>query len=465
MNETRREYLKRINLVLDFIENNLDTDLSLEYLSKKAHYSSYHFHRIFLTVVGENLNEFINRKRIERIASILLVDSKTPLKNLVYQYGFNSDSSFSRAFKKYYGVTPTQFKLRGKEILSKIGIVSFSFQKYICSIENINQWIKMNAQITIKELSELKLASISHIGEFDKASDMFKRLMEWGHQKKVLDTLNFKAITIYHDNPNVTLSSKLRFSTCVTISKNINAEGEIRQRNLNKGIYAVGNFKIKVEEISKAWKNMCVWVIEQGYQFRDGDYFEVYHNDHKTHPKQKFIMDICIPIEKTKNIKLGEVNNINLSRYKVQNQGCINDLDYHQLISYMKELRLFFQREYEIIFKLGKVYQGDFKFSYFSLTTEELKKLKLKFVIILNHKKRHFWICLSGQNKSIRKKYWKMFKGSDWGKYHLAESIDDSLSIIDQSIVINPNFDDKKHLTELIEKEALKFINTIKGIL
>jgi len=465
MNETRREYLKRINAVLNFIESNLDTNLSLEFLSKKAHYSAYHFHRVFLTIVNERLNEYVNRKRIERIASILLVSPNPSLKDLAYKYGFNSDNSFSRAFKKYYGISPTKFKSEGKELLSKIGIEPFSSEKYICSIDTIEQWTKMNAQITIKELPELKLACISNIGQFEKAGSMFQKLMEWGHQKRVLDTSNFKAITIYHDNPNTTQNSKVRFSTCVTISKNINTNGEIKQHNLKKGIYIIGQFEIKAEEISKAWKSMCVWVIENGYEFRDGDYFEVYHNDHNTHPEQKFIMDICIPLEKTENIKLGEINNVNLSKNNSQNQECENNLDYHQLINYMKELSLFFQKKYDTIFKFGKVYQGDPNFSYFSLTTDELKKQKLKFVIILNHKELYFSICLSGQNKSIRKKYWKIFKGSDWNKYHLAESIDDSLSIIDQTIVEEPNFNDKGNLTEKIEKESMKFIKELKDIL
>jgi AraC family transcriptional regulator len=465
MNKTRREYLKRINFVLDFIEKNLNTDLSLEYIAEKANYSPYHFHRVFLTVVGEKLNEFINRKRIERIASILLVEPNVILKDLAFKYGFNSDNSFSRAFKKYYGISPTKFKFQGKELLSKIGIEPFSSEKYICSIDNIKQWTKMNAQITIKELPELKLASISTIGNFEKSGDMFQKLMEWGHQKGVLDISNFKAITIYHDNPNVTQTSKVRFSTCVTISKNINTDGEIRQHSLKKGIYSIGHFEIKANEISKAWKSMCVWVIENGYEFRDGDYFEMYHNDHRTHPDQKFIMDICIPLEKTKNIKLGENNNVNLSEKYTSNQECENNLDYHQLISYMKELRLFFQKEYDTIFKLGKIYQGDPNFSYFSLTTEELKKQKLKFVIILNHKELSFSICLSGQNKSIRKKYWNIFKDSDWNKFHLAESIDDSLSIIDQTIVEEPNFNKKRSLTEKIEKESMKFIKELKDIL
>lgn len=465
MSETRREYLKRINFVLDFIEKNLDTDLSLDYLAEKAHYSPYHFHRVFLTVVDERVNEFINRKRIERIASILLVEQNIPLNHLAHTYGFNSHNSFSRAFKKYFGISPTKFKSEGKELLSKIGIAPFSTEKYICSIDNNKQWTKMNAQITIKEISELKLACISHIGAFEKAGSMFQKLMEWGHQKKVLTTSNFKVITIYHDNPNVTQTSKLRFSTCITINKSIDTDGEIRQRTLQKGIYVIGHFEIKAAEISKAWKSMCIWVIENGYEFRDGDYFEMYHNDHTAHPEQKFIIDICIPLKRTDNINIGEINTIDFSNYKESYSQREKKFEYHQLIDYMKEIKAFFHKEYDALFKLGNIYQGDPNYSYFSLTPEELKKLKLKFVIILNHKTLCFSICLSGQNKSIRKKYWNLFSGSDWNKYHLAASINESLSIIDKTLVAAPDFNNKIDLIEQIEKESLNFIHEIKGIL
>ncbi|MBW1295010.1 AraC family transcriptional regulator [Aquimarina litoralis] len=465
MNETRQEYLKRINFVLDFIENNLDTDLSLEYLSKKANYSPFHFHRVFLAVVNERLNEFIIRKRIERIASIILVTPNIQLKDVIYRYGFNSDSSFSRAFKKYYGVSPTKFRSKGKTILSKIGIEPFSSEKYICSIDNNKQWMKMNAQITIKEIPELKLASISHIGEFDEIGNMFQKLMEWGYQKGVLHTSNFKAITLYHDNPNVTETPKVRFSTCVTIKEDLSPEEEIRQITLEKGIYIVGHFEIKAEEISKAWKNMCIWVIENGYEFRDGDFFEMYHNDHTSHPEQKFIVDICIPIEKTENVRLNKVEDIALSDNQSQNKQSAEVLDYHSLIGFMKEMRSFFSKEYETYFKLGNVYQGSPDYSYFSLTTEELKKQKLKFVIVLSHKNLNFSICLSGQNKSIRKKYWRLFKDSDWDKYHLAASIDSSLSIMDHIIIKEPNFNNKKGLIKNIEQETMKFIKELNDIL
>lgn len=465
MNETRREYLKRIHAVLDFIETNLDADLSLKRLSETAHYSTYHFHRVFLTVVGERVNEFVSRKRIERIASILLVNKKIPLKELAFTYGFNSETSFSRTFKKYYGVSPTTFKSEGKTILSKIGIEAFSSKKYICSIDNNKRWIDMNAQIEAKFLPEIQLACISHIGDFKKMGSMFQRLMKWGHEKAVLDMANFKTVTIYHDNPNVTQDSKLRFSAGVTIKENIKADGDIRQLSLKKGMYAVGHFAIKPEEISKAWKSTRIWLIENGYEFRDGEYFEMYHNDHRNHPEQKFILDICIPLVEKKDGNPKKPKQIVSNNTSTINEQPEPSLDYHQLIAYMKELRAYFQKEYETLFKLGNIYQGSPEYSYFSLTTEELKKQKLKFVIILDHTKLNFSICLSGQNKNVRKKYWRIFNGSSWDTYQVAESIDNSLSIIEHVILINPDFKDRKNVTEQIEIESLKFINEITDVL
>jgi len=175
LNRTREEYIKRINYVLDFIEKNLEADLSLESLSQKAYYSPYHFHRVFSTIIGEPLNQYVNRKRIERIASILLTNSTIPIKDLVYTYGFNNESSFSRTFKKHYGISPTKFKSEGKNTFSKIGIEVFTTEKYICSIDNLKKWIEMNAQIVVTELQEIKLAGIMHIGEFEKNPWIKKR--------------------------------------------------------------------------------------------------------------------------------------------------------------------------------------------------------------------------------------------------------------------------------------------------
>ncbi|PSR51946.1 hypothetical protein AHMF7605_28980 [Adhaeribacter arboris] len=57
---------------MNFIEVNLDTDLSLDLISTVAFYSPYHFYRLFKAIIGEPLNASISRKRIEKIASQLM---------------------------------------------------------------------------------------------------------------------------------------------------------------------------------------------------------------------------------------------------------------------------------------------------------------------------------------------------------------------------------------------------------
>lgn len=76
-----------------------------------------------------------------------------------------------------------------------------------------------------------------------------------------------------------------------------------------------------------------------------------------------------------------------------------------------------------------------------------------------------FSICLSGQNKNIRKRYWEIFKESNWDKYHIADSIDNNLLIVDHALVEDADFDNRKRLTEHIAKESLKFITEIRDVL
>jgi len=300
----RIEYIKRINKVMDFVENNLDKELPLEYLSKKAYFSPFHFHRIFSTITGETLNSFINRKRIEKIASLILNGTELSLLELATNYGFNSSSSFSRSFKKFYGISPTEFKEKGKDQYSKIGKVlskngkeEITFESYICSINNVKNWIKMNAQIEVKEMPELKVVAMRHTGDFDKIGMVYERLMRWAGPKGLLSSPDMKTVTIYHDDPKVTEMSKLRQSACITINGDIKTDGEAELLSVKKGKYAVGRFEITVTGFKKAWDSMCVWVAESGYKTRDGDYYELYHNDHMEHPERKFILDICVPVE------------------------------------------------------------------------------------------------------------------------------------------------------------------------
>ncbi len=303
MNATTKEYIGRINKVMDYIERNLDQDLNLSEISRIACYSPFHFHRIFSVISGETINAFITRKRIEKIASQLIAGTETPLAELASKYGFNSASSFTRTFSKFYGMSPSEFRENGLGPFSKISKVAskngkelVTFEQYICSSKTINDWIMKNAQIEVKQMPAIKLVYMKHMGSFDKIGMVYEKLFQWAGPKGILGP-NTKTITVYHDDPKVTEMSKVRQSAGITISNDLKVDGEVGLMNLPEGKFAVGRFEIGVMEFEKAWDSMCVWVADKGYTVRDGDYFELYHNDHTQHPEQKFILDICIPVD------------------------------------------------------------------------------------------------------------------------------------------------------------------------
>ena len=84
----REEYTSRINRVIDYIEKNTDKGLSLESLAKVAIFSPFHFHRIFRAMVGETLNQFIQRIRIEKAAAQLIVNPKKSITEIAFDCGF-----------------------------------------------------------------------------------------------------------------------------------------------------------------------------------------------------------------------------------------------------------------------------------------------------------------------------------------------------------------------------------------
>ncbi|MEM7549675.1 MAG: GyrI-like domain-containing protein [Bacteroidota bacterium] len=296
-------YIERINKVFRFIDDNLDSELNLEQVAEVAHYSPFHFHRIFRIIANEPLNIYINRRRIEKAASILMHRPEVSISELSLQYGFSSNSSFSRVFKKFYGVSPSDFRKHIPDRFSKIGKrdskngqVDQLFEKYICNINNLKNWIDMNAKIEIKEMPGQELAYVSSIGH-TVITEAYQRLMQWATPNNLFDNPSTKMVTVYHDSFKITDPDKIRMSACITLKEPIGVSGEVGLMSLEAGKFIVGNYEIGLSEFEKAWSGLFIWMNEQGYKKADRNPFEIYHNNFNDHPEKKCIVDFCIPIE------------------------------------------------------------------------------------------------------------------------------------------------------------------------
>src|SRR5512137_2314544 len=109
----RAEYALRINRVIDYIEANIEKELSLETLAEVACFSRYHFHRLFGAITGEPLGRFIQRIRVEKAASKLIHNPKTSITQIALECGFSGSAAFARTFKEAFGMSAREWRAEG----------------------------------------------------------------------------------------------------------------------------------------------------------------------------------------------------------------------------------------------------------------------------------------------------------------------------------------------------------------
>lgn len=297
-----KENIAKLNNAITFIENNLSEKLSLEIIAKKAFFSTFHFHRLFKIIVGETVHNFIHRKRIEKAASSLLHQKEKTVTEVAELVGFGNISSFSKAFKKFYGISPNQFKEESPKKYSKIcktesknGQVRVTFEQYICNINNALNWLQMNAKTEIKKTPRLDLAYISHKGKMEAIGSVFNKLVKWATPRGLINE-ETRMVTIYHDSPKITDPNNLRMSACIVLNNPIEIDGEVNLQVLAPTKCIVSRFEITPIQFQQAWESCFAYMIENGYKKSELAPFEIYYNNATEHPKNKFIVDLCIPI-------------------------------------------------------------------------------------------------------------------------------------------------------------------------
>lgn len=112
-------WITGVETAVEYIENHLNNKLDYEEIAAQAYCSSYHFQRMFSVLAGCTLGEYIRARRMT-LAGAELKGSDIKILDLAFKYCYESSESFSRAFAKFHGITPSQAR---KE---NIGLKSFS---------------------------------------------------------------------------------------------------------------------------------------------------------------------------------------------------------------------------------------------------------------------------------------------------------------------------------------------------
>lgn len=94
--------------LMRFIEDHLDEELTLDYLSEQFYVSKYHIAHVFKENLGLSVHQFITKKRLAMCKDAIL--SQISITEACQMYGLKDYSSFYRAFKKEFGMSPKEYK-------------------------------------------------------------------------------------------------------------------------------------------------------------------------------------------------------------------------------------------------------------------------------------------------------------------------------------------------------------------
>ncbi|MFF2890469.1 GyrI-like domain-containing protein [Paenibacillus sp. NPDC057967] len=245
-----KEHHAHIHRVADYIETHLTADLSLEELSKLSAFSPYHFHRIFKAVMNENLHRFITRLRVEKASKLLTFHPERTISDIAMESGLQSSAHFSRTFRTYTGLSPTEYRRRYhlQAITSRFWSQSVPEGEHEERLQLLERKYSQ-LRIRIEHFPDRQAVCVRYQGTVNTGKyneDVAKAYEKAGQwlMARDLHRRDTMYIGLVHNDPYVTPASRHRFSACVTTDAVCGVGEEVEPIVIPGGKYAV----IRLEE-------------------------------------------------------------------------------------------------------------------------------------------------------------------------------------------------------------------------
>ncbi len=280
---TREEYLKRVNIVVDYINNHLDEELDLQKLAEMSNLSTYHFHRIMKAFLGETLGAYIIRVRLETAVRLLRY-TDLPVEQIAYSVGYEMPSSLSKSFKQFYDITPLEYRNNKNFVIMKP--------------VQLNPDLKLKSPKVI-DIETKKAIYIRLTGAYSELDFCGAWGKLWAYVKEnKLFSAGIEHISIYHDDPKVTTSEKLRTDVCLVLPKPAEPKGEIGVKEIAGGKYAVFLYQGPYTNLGIVYDTIFAqWLPDSGYELRNAPLYEKYVNDPSRTEEAKLKTEIYIPLQ------------------------------------------------------------------------------------------------------------------------------------------------------------------------
>lgn len=296
------DYVERVNAAIDYIVTRLDQPLRLEDIAQVACFSPFHFHRVFSSIIGETLGEFVKRLRLERALQIMSHDKSRSLTNVALDCGFSSSSDFSRSFKQRFGVPPSAFDLDTWRASMRDQITNL-----VHDADGRPQLQQLPVgtnpdefSVTIRQLPARTVAYIRVLDPFHGGVvEAVQRLQAWAEKHNIIDNQWFGYMW---EEPTLVALEDCRYDVAIEIDPDMPGvpEGEIGRFQFPAMTVAQVTIRgdLALEQRALDWI-FGTWLPSSGYVPDDQPCFEVWHGRPFAHGYEYFEIDAHVPVKRT----------------------------------------------------------------------------------------------------------------------------------------------------------------------
>jgi AraC family transcriptional regulator len=293
------EHLEQVQRAVDYIEDHLNGDLTTEAIAKVAGFSKWHFQNVFSAAVGDSLKDYIRKRRLTAAAVALgMTDGRVI--EIAFEAGFESQESFTRAFKSMFGKTPGECR---KEDIKSI----MSLNKPRITMEYLDHlYGGINMQPVLKFVAEKKVMGVGtrfisarspdHNNETKIPALWGRYLSRSGEIAQRLSPADLGVVICLDDKESKSHPDELFYLAGAEVAGDGNAPDGLTVLTIPAGEYAVFTHKGLLDKIGMTMNYIYgSWLPKSGQKLREAPEFEVYDQRFIPNSEQSEL-DIYIPI-------------------------------------------------------------------------------------------------------------------------------------------------------------------------
>ncbi len=286
------DYASQIQLAIDYIEDNLGLEPTLADISAQAGFSMFHFSRLFHLVMGETVTAYVRERRLAHCAEELLSTDDRTL-DIATRWGFASQATFSRAFKRTYGLTPATYRRGRTPLFIEKPRLSLG------DIEHLNKGVETEPCIEdIPAFTVIGMRFVWNVSDGYRVSEWWEKFAPRIPEIQGADSCTLIGVCEYTPSDCFTVERPLQYIAGVPVPPGTPVPDGMVSKEIATSKYAVFRHTGGVETLLESCRFILgTWLPTSEYEAFPADNFEIYDPESLRGETEAGVVSVYLPVE------------------------------------------------------------------------------------------------------------------------------------------------------------------------